>query len=374
MRLRKAARGVGSWWLMAFFLGGCQLQESYQVAQLFVHRLGWDALRVEVQFQKRRWLGEAEPAKPDSLDVLLLRARYDTLYQGNALALQVPDIWLNDRERLLLEVCGWFDGQSVCDQIGLSASPKRVVVTPEILYPFQQTTARLYYRLHARWERQRYDGNGWEPLPVQRPLQGYLLMSTEADTQSRLQVPLQDREGVVDLASLPAFSDFQYALLQQLRIGRPVTVMFEIYGGQETPALLATVTRRLRPKTEAERKEEVAYFVEEALRQVVDHLSGRAYPVWLRVESWSFNPLTDQYVVEVSARWREGGWFQPTCQLLGVLTVAEDGTNAGFRWVSGNQQARERWQQQVGQEVLQLTALTPPAFSEASDEAVVSGW
>ena len=374
MPLKKVAGPVGILLLAAFLVGGCQLRESYRVAQLLVHRQGWDSLRVDVQFQKRRWPGPAEPVAPDSLQILLLGARYDTLYLGNATAIPVPDARLGDRERLLLEVCGWFGRRSVCDQLGLNASPKRVVVAPEIVYPYQGTTARLYYRLHPRLERRRYDDEGWEPLPVRRVLQGYLLMGTEADPRSRLRIPLRTWEGVVELASLPDFPDFRYTLQQQFRAGRPAVVTFEVYGGMEQPELLASLSKRLRPKTEAERKEEVAHFVSEALRQVVELLSGRPYPVWLRVESWSFNPLTLQYVAEVSARWREGGWFRPSSELFGVLTVSEDGTGATFRWVSGNRRAEERWRQQVGQETLRLAELLPPEAPETDEEVVVSGW
>ncbi|ACY48310.1 hypothetical protein [Rhodothermus marinus] len=374
MPLKKVAGAVGVLLLAAFLVGGCQLRESYRVAQLLVHRRGWDSVRVDVQFQKRRWLSSAEPVVPDSIQVLLLNAQYDTLYLGNATAIPVPDARLGDRERLLLEVCGWFGRRSVCDQLGLNASPKRVVVAPEIVYPYQGTTARLYYRLHPRLERRRYDDEGWEPLPVRRVLQGYLLVGTEADPRSRLRIPLQAWEGVVELASLPDFPDFRYTLQQQFRAGRPAVVTFEVYGGMEQPELLASLSKRLRPKTEAERKEEVAHFVSEALRQVVAHLSGRPYPVWLRVESWSFNPLTLQYVAEVSARWREGGWFRPSSELFGVLTVSEDGTGATFRWVSGNRRAEERWRQQVGQEILHLSDLPLPEIPKTEEETVVSGW
>ncbi|WP_072715187.1 hypothetical protein [Rhodothermus profundi] len=359
--------------VLVLLLSGCQQQASYRVAQLLLHRYGWDSLQVAVQFVKQRWPSSPEPVQPDSLQVLLLSARYDTLYLGAARMIPVPDARLEDQERLLLEVCGWFAGRVVCDQIGLNASPKRLVVEPEIVYPFQGTTARLYYRLRSRWERQRYDGDGWEPLPLQRSFQGYLLIGTQADPHSQLRVPLRTWEGVIELSALPAFSDFRYALQQQFRVGRSATVTFELYAGLETPELLTSVTRRLRPKTEAERKAEVAHFAGEALQQVVERLSGRWYPVWLQVESWSFNPLNLQYVVEVTARWREGGWFRPLCVLSGVLTISEDGTAATFRWVSGNRRAQERWQQQVGQDVLNLDALPPPELPE-SDEVIVSGW
>ncbi len=373
MPLKEATGRIGVFLLAVFLSGGCQLRESHRVAQLLVHRQGWDSLQVDVQFQKRRWPGKAEPAVPDSVQVLLLGARYDTLYLGRTLGIMVPDARLGDRERLLLEVCGWFGRRPVCDQLGLHASPKRVVVDPEIVYPFQGTTARLYYRLRPRLERRRYDDAGWEPLPVEGPLQGYLLMGTEADPHNRLRVPLRAWEGVVELASLPDFPDFRYTLQQQFRAGRPAIVTIEVYGGLEQPELLAAVTRRLRSKTEAERKEEVAHFASEALRQVVVRLSGHLYPIWLRVESWSFNPLTLQYVVEVSARWREGGWFRPSFRLFGVLTVNEDGTGATFRWVSGNRRAEERWHQQVETAVLSLDPLLPREMPE-TDEVVVSGW
>ncbi|MDQ7041484.1 MAG: hypothetical protein Q9M35_11155 [Rhodothermus sp.] len=363
---RRAACWPGGLALI-LLLGSCGSETSYRVAQLLLHRQSWDSLRIEVQFVRQQWLGSAEPVVPDSLLVMLLSARYDTLYLGSSLLVSIPDARLGDRERLLLEVCGWFETRLVCDQLGLNASPKRIVVEPEVIYPFRGTTARLYYRLHPRLERQRYDGAGWEPLPVHRSVRGYLLMRIAADPQRQLRVPLQSWEGVIELTALPAFSDFWYALQQQFRTRRPAIVTLEVYGGLELPELLATVTRRLRPKTEAERKAEVAHFAGEALRQVVEHLSGQEYPIWLRVESWSFNPLTLQYVVEVSARWREGGWFQPFYELFGVLTVAEDGTQAVFRWVSGNQRAWVRWQQRVGQEqVLPLVSL-PPSANPASD-------
>ncbi len=360
---------------LILLLGSCGSGTSYRVAQLLLHRQSWDSLRVEVKFVRQQWLGRVESVVPDSLQVMLLSARYDTLYLGAAPMVAVPDARLGDRERLLLEVCGWFGTRLACDQLGLNASPKRMVIEPEVVYPFRGTIARLYYRLHPRLERQRYDGEGWESLPVHRSMQGYLLMRIAADPQRQIRVPLRSWEGVVELAALPAFSDFWYALQQQFRNGRPAIVTFEVYGGLELPELLATVTQRLRPKTEEERKAEVAHFVGEALRQVVERLSGQAYPIWLRVESWSFNPLTLQYVVEVSARWREGGWFRPFCELFGVLTVTEDGTQAAFRWVSGNQRAQVRWHQQVGQgKVLPLLPLPPHEFLSTHDGGIVSGW
>ncbi len=363
--------------LLSLVWSACQLSSPYRLETLALERIGWDTLAVKARFVVRKWPGRLQPVRPDSVQLLLLSARYDTLFWGTSTRIPVPDAMLGDQERLLLEVCGWFQGRSVCDQAGFSASPKRLQVAPEVQYPYQGTLSRLYYRLHPRLERQRYAAATWEPLAVAPLPQGYLRMQLVQDPQSALEWPIKAWEGVVELAELPTFPDFRYALSQQLRAGLVATMTVEVYAGGPQPVRIATLRHQLRAKTEAERKAEVARLAEAALVQLVEQLSGRSYPVWVRVESWSFNPLAMQYVVEISARWQEGGWLGPTCALRGILTAAEDGTQATFRWVEGNPAARQRWRRRVDEELLYLGTLRE-ALSEVREdqhrEGVVRGW
>jgi len=362
--------------LLSLLWGACRFSSAYRVETLTLERIGWDTLIVEARFTVSAWWGSRSSVSPDSVQFLLLNARYDTLFWGTSARMPVPDVLLGDRERLLLEVCGWFQGRSVCDQVGFTASPKRLQVRPEIQYPYQGKIARLYYRLHPHLERQRYATATWESIPVAGAPQGYLQLQMAEDPQSTVQWPLKAWEGVVELAQLPTFLDFRYALSQKLRAGEVVTVTIAIYAGLPQPVQVASFERRLRAKTEAERKAEVARLAEAALEQLVHQLSGHAYTVWIGVESWSFNPLALQYVVEIVARWREKGWLRPTCTLRGILTVAEDSTQATFRWVEGNRIARQHWEARVAGEVLRLDPLTimPDGVQGVQEEAVVSGW
>ena len=108
-------------------LGGsaCSSQPDFTVDSFEVEQSGWDSLSVKATFKHSSSLSSATSVAPDVIVYTIFDAKFDTIYVGDDGHIAIPDKRLLDRERLLIEVCGFYQGSSACEQRVLSASPKK---------------------------------------------------------------------------------------------------------------------------------------------------------------------------------------------------------------------------------------------------------
>ncbi len=366
MECSSTMRGLSVGWLCLGLLVavGCEGEPTYVVDYLVLNHTGWDTLTVEVAFSRRRPLRRSEPLQPRALSVYLFNAAYDTLYAGDGRAVPIADATLGDRERLMVEVCGTFDVVSVCEQQGVTASPKRLRLDHDIRFPEDTAFERGSYDLHFVVERQDYETGIWEPLGQPDRVQGYLLAYVGDQNQEAVKVPFSRRRGRFSLKGRPHYDDFEYHLKSMLMDAPEAPVRFDVYAelnGQ--PALrLASVEKRVQTKTEEERILEVRHFAEQAAEQILDRLDMDHRDRWVRayVDEWIFQPLTKTYLIELEIVWRRGRLvFERTYELEGVLEVGENGANARFLFQDANGRAARRWASRVRGDRLSLGTLAP---------------
>lgn len=354
---------------------GCESGPAYVVDQLALNRVGWDTLTVAVQFSQRRLFGRAEPLQPRTLSVYLFNAAYDTLYTGDGGTIPIADAALGDRERLMVEVCGAFDGGSVCEQHGVTASPKRLRVEHDIQYPEDAAFERGSYDLRFVLERQTYEADTWELLGPPDRISGYLLAYVGDQNDEAVKVPFSHRKGRFILKGRPHYDDFQYHLKSTLMDAPQAPVHFEVYAelNGQSALRLASVEKRVRKKTDEERYLEVRHFAEQAAERVFEALDVDYLGRWARtyIGEWTFQPPTNTYQVEVEIIWRRGRFvFERSYELEGVLEVEENGANARFLRRDANGRARRRWESRIRGSQLSLGTLTPyvPKEENLSEE------
>src|SRR5690606_36447320 len=119
---------------VVILLAGCS-REPYVITHLDVLHEGWDTLNVRIAFAEQKHLGGNQRATPDTATALVFDASYDTLDAGPLAPIPIPDRQLGDRENLMVEVCGFFGDQTVCEQRSIASSPKRLRVASDISYP-----------------------------------------------------------------------------------------------------------------------------------------------------------------------------------------------------------------------------------------------
>ncbi len=355
------------------------MQAEYVVRTLAVERAGWDTLAVAAQFAGLSPWSQERPATPDAVAVYLFDAAYDTLYAGAGPVVAIPDGRLGDRERLLLEVCGTFDAQTVCEQQAVSASPKRLRLEHTISFPEDAAFERGSYDLRFAVERQAFDSSRWERIDRPGSIEGYLLAYVgDADTEA-VQVPFSARRGRFDLKRYAHFDDFRYHLKARLIDVQEAAVRFDVYAGlRGQPAYrLASVEKRVRAKTEEERLLEVRHFARQAIGQILERLGFAEHEQRARVylDHWEFNRLTGVYLVELEMAWRQGGFFGRRYELTGLLEVKEDGAEARFVRRRANERAGQRWRDAAPGNLLMLDTLTPYVAPEekAAAEGRIAG-
>ena len=371
MKRSSTMRGlsVGSWCLGLLAAVGCESGPAYVIDQLALNRVGWDTLTVAVQFSQRRSFGRSEPLQARALSVYLFNAAYDTLYSGDGAAIPIADATLGDRERLMVEVCGAFDGGSVCEQQSVTASPKRLRLEHEIQYPQDAAFERGSYDLRFVVERQTYEADAWEPLGPPDRISGYLLAYVGDQDKEAVKVPFSRRKGQFVLKGRPHYDDFQYHLKSTLMDAPEAPVHFEVYAGfnGQSALRLASVEKSVRIKTDEERFLEVRHFVEQAAEQIFEALDVDHRERWARayIDEWTFQPPTSTYQIEVEIVWRRGRFvFERSYELEGVLEVEEDGANVRFIYRGANGRAGRRWSSRVRGNQLSLGTLTPYVSEE----------
>lgn len=343
-------------------------------SELRVDHVGWDTLRITAGFAQEGVLGEARRLDAEGVEVRVFDADYDTLYVGDGPLVPVPDARLGDREALLVEVCRPVDGQRVCEQEAVAASPKRVRGTLDVRFP-QGSDYRLgRYDVTLEAERARFDADGWEPIERPPGLEAWLVASV-ADApgdpeEGRLRVPVAPGEGRFDLARADGHDDFAYHLRSRLHDARAAEVRFELHArlGRE-PERLAVATAEVEEKTRADRAAELAAFVQQAAEAIVERLGvferARVY-----IDDWSYDAVLNAYEAEVEVVGRSGAFFDrlDRDRLRGALRVREDGARAVFTLEEATREVEEAWRDAIGDATFRLGTLEPAWERETPDE------
>lgn len=337
----------------------CGARTEYVVQHLEVERTSWDSLHVAVAFAKRAAIGGSSPIEAESTVATVFNSRYDTLYSGPAGLLPLPDPFLGDKERLMLEVCGAVKQREICVQETLRASPKRLHVLEQITYPRNGDVTEGSYDLTFGVERQRFDGDGWETVEA-ADVKGHLLAwidDPEAKERGAVRIPFEKASGRFNLERQANYKNFKYYLESELLDHQSADVYFDIYAGLgEHKIRLASTKKEVRRKSDDERAREVRYFAEQAAERVIEELrsalgSGRAYAY---IESWSFNAGARRYEIELEMEWEGSVFDRGRHEIEGALEVGENGSDARYRIRSGNRRAVRKWRDRTDERVLML--------------------
>lgn len=364
----RAGSGVLAVMAFPFFclliLTGCGSRTEYLASDLSLERSGWDTVYVDVSFARRTVIGGSTPLRPDSVVVTLFDAQYETVYSGPRGGIPIPDRRLGDRERLTIEICGTVRSRQICVQDMLHASPKRLQVDEEIVYPDGSDLAEGSYEFSFDVERKEFDGEGWERIDPEA-VNGHLLVwvdDGEAREKGKVQVPFTSPRGNFDLSRYANYKDFRFYLDSELLDQETASVHFEIFAGLSgTPTRLASVRKEVQQKTEGERSDDVRYFVEQATEMLIDELGsflgGRRAMAY--VEEWRFNQLSQQYQIAMEIEWDGPIFDRGHYELQGDLEVGADGSRARFDIRGGNRRAVRRWRTRTDGRSLRLGDLEP---------------
>ncbi len=355
---------------------GCGARAEYAGAGVQVERTGWDTLHVRPRFVRRTALGGARPVAADSVRLLVLDASYDTLFAhtlredarhagaehvryaserhvdgrhvGASHAIPVPDRTLGDRERLLVEACGYLGGRAVCEQTYARASPKRIQAVPEITFPEGEALRRGSYRVRFTAERQRFDDTTWAALDQAVQPGGYLLAYVAGHPGGHVRIPLRTAGGHItrgrfDLRRHAGYDDFKFYLRSALFERDTADVRFEVHAGLGAAAFpLATAALPVHVPAEADREALLQHFVQQAGRQITRRLGAdraRARAPTALVTDWSYDEERARYEAEVELRWHNRPNARRPRVLRGILTVDAETVDVEAGEVEGNDAA-----------------------------------
>lgn len=357
--------------ILIVIASGCGARREYLATEVTIDRTGWDTLAVQVGFQEKELFGEPRPAVTDSFEVRLFSAGFDTLYVGHDSLVVVPDRALNDRERLLVEACGYFGRQIVCSQRTVEASPKRVTVASELEYPENGDYDIGKYSFTFEAERQVYGSDAWEPVRMPAAAGSRLSVRVLGEGSEPITVPLPSRRGEFRMTNLPNNADFRRDLLAQLLDADEATVRFELFSSAfaiRAPVWVSDTV--VESKTVETRDLEAGYFVQEAGARLLDLL--RTFPVgpnvYLFMDRWEFDRDERMYTIVFSLSWQSSFLRSRWFQITGELHVREDGSSPIIRYVDGNERGERRWEQRFGSPEVELGAVRPMPGSRANDD------
>jgi hypothetical protein len=355
--------------LLSAVLSGCGLRHEYLPSELVIERNGWDSLSVEVGFAEKTLFGEPTPAFADSIVVRLFSATFDTLYVGHDSLIVVPDRRLGDRERALVEACGFFGRQVVCNQQRVEASPKRLVVESKIEYPEEDDYDIGTYEFSYSAERKAFDSDDWHPIEMVGVSTRRLSVRVLGEEGVPLEVPLRSDRGRFQLTNLPNNADYRRDLLAQLLDSDEATIRFELYStafNLKGPVWVGDTV--VESKTEETRELEAGYFVEEAGSKVLELL--RTFPVgpnvYLFMDSWTFDREARLYTITFSLSWQSSFLRSRWFELAAELHVAEDGTSPTVRLLRANERGERRWEQRFDGPDVTLDPLRPGPESRSA--------
>ncbi len=346
-------------------LSGCS-RPDYVASDIKLQRTSWDSVLVSVDYRTDKAFSDPSPAVPDSVAVRLFSAGFDTLFVGTDSVVAVPDRDLGDRERALIEVCGFFGREVVCSQGGVEASPKRVEVTSDLVYPEKGDYDLGRYRFSYEGRRLAFGAtapdSAWEKIDMPTDSEHHLTVRVLGERGEPITVPLPNRRGRFKLTNLTHNADFRRNLLAQLLDADEATVRFEVYSSAFNITSPIWVSDTIvEAKTEQTRELEAGYFVEEAGSRLLDLL--RTFPVgpniYLFMNSWSYDRETGIYDIELSLSWQSSfirsRWFE----LEAGVRVAEDGTDPVVSLLRGNERGIRRWEQRFDGREIELDRILP---------------
>lgn len=352
--------GLLAGWLLLIGTAGCEWNSEYVVARFEVTPTSWDTLRVDVAFGHRPLFGKPQGASPEQVMLFAFDEAYDTLYAGQGPYIPIPDAQLTSRERVLVEVCGTFGGQQVCEQQAHAASPKRLQIRHDITYPERGRLEQGRYAFEVEVERQVFGEETWEPIPRNQAIHGYLLAYLDDQRAQAIQIPFTRAEGRFNLTRYDNYRDFRYDLDTRLLDEEEVVIRFDVFAGLGAEVeQVSSVEKRIRPKTRAERTYDVASFAEQAATQILDKLGVeerrrvRAY-----IDGWDYNKLNRRYSIEVEVQWGGSAFGRGRYRLSGLLEVAENGQDGQFQVTRSNRRAERAWTRVLSERTLPLEPMT----------------
>lgn len=346
--------------LFILLFAGCTKQDAYVVSMLDVEQVNWDTLQVAVSFAKEVSFGNTEPAKEDSVHIIAFNAAYDTLFSGSDALISLPDRDLGNNERILLEVCGTFKQSQVCEQASVQASPKRVRIEPDIIYPIRNAVYQGKYELPFIVERAAFGSDAWETINRSASIKGYILAYVEGRENESIKVPFKGTRGGFNLANLGNYKDFKFYLDSALLDHNQANVKFDIYvdmDGFSGP--VSSITKDITLKSEEEHHEAVAIFAQRAADEIVDKLNpflGRRRNV-VYIDEWHYNTFKRMYGIEMEVRWSGTLFTRSDYRLSGVLEVYEEGKRVLFRMEDADRRTLNRWESRVEGNALSLSAI-----------------
>lgn len=343
-------------------LSACGDDGAYVVSDLTLERSGWDSLHVAASFGHRSQFWGLRPAGADTAEMLIIDSRYDTLYAGPLGWAALPDERLADREKLLVEVCGELNAQTVCRQQSLLASPKRLDVEADIRYPMSGAVEAGMYEVDIAVERKRWREEDWEVIDPGEALTAYFKASVEGQGDGdTVRVPLDPPSGAFVLARQARYDDFIFQLNSSLYEKRRARVTFKVFAGiNGYTEHVATIQREVRSQTRGEQMDAVWGLVRAAARGLVERLADEdADDIRVYIDDWSYNGIIRRYTIDIELQWEEGRSFfrDDDFSLKGTLQVATGGGDARFEYIDGNRSARERWEEEIDEPVIPLPPL-----------------
>jgi hypothetical protein len=349
--------------IVVLVMAGCGSADRFAVENLEVERDGWDTLDVAARFTKEGPMGGASAVVPDLISVTLFDEAYDTLYTGPLGRFAVFDENLGNEERLLLEVCGYLGRHMTCEQESLSASPKRARSEYEVTFPQDSTNGyeRAFIESRVLLERQIHGEDGWERFEPTGRREVFVETWVDRSPETKMRLPVSRRGQRFILPRYAGYRDFRYAIQSSMLDVDSATVHFDLFVRLSRDALPVD-TRQivLRQKSSTEREAEMEALVERAGGQVLDALEGffgirRAY---VFINDWSYTSLDRLYRAEFELHWQaglRGAWSD----LTGEMQVRSDGELGTFTLIRASERAEERWNQRIGQTVIELDHLYP---------------
>jgi hypothetical protein len=275
---------------------------------------------------------------------------------GAPLRLGVRDDGLGSKEHISIEVCGRTERGTVCEPLAARSSAKRYSATLDVDYPLGGSRDRAGYAVQWRAERMRPDST-WERFNLLDLPRATLGLATEDQPTARVQVPLTETEGALDLVRAEGHSDFWFALRQALQTADRTTVRAELR--LETGELIASDTLVVRELSQRERYAVAASFAESAVFRVLDRLEApRDGRVGWRMVSTRYDALQNRYQTLVQVEWRGGNIFDRDHYVADIrITHAEDGASASATLVDASGDLRAIWDARAGGSSIRLGTL-----------------
>ncbi len=348
---------------LSLLLVACSDSPGFVVDRIDVQQSGWDSLTVQYVFEERASIGSTKIVFPDEVETTVFNASYDTLYHGSNRVIGIPDKELGDREAILVEVCGILNARSACEQRTISASPKKMEPSTQLIFPLGEAFDRGSFRMDYRLFRQVYGSEEWELIRRRIRPETFILAYADFSPGDAVKIPIRRSRNRFNLSRLAKYRDFRYQIKSQLMDADSVSVSFDLYVRlAKDPKRIASDHIVLRAKSTEERRAELHELVELAGSQILDRLKSLLglRSAYVFVNDWSYQPLDKIYTAEIELHW-QGGFRREWFDMIGLLSVRSNGTAAQYEWIQGSTSAARRWVSRMDSTTIVLDNLRPNA-------------